>query len=316
MNTSATTRKQPTDAGPQRLSKMDLAVLGFLDHLIVDRGLARLTAEAYGSDLKALAAYLERRGVHEPAHASREHIILYLSDLDRRGLAARSRARKISCTKSFFRYLADSGQISTNPTDLLDSPRPPGRLPKYLEMTEVEDLLTGLDASTLEGRRDRTMLELLYATGLRVSELVGLSLYAVDLEMGCVTVTGKGSKERVVPMGLPAAQAIMRYLDEVRPRIIGAGRSQALFVTRRGKAMTRQGFWKIVKKASRAACITKEISPHTLRHSFATHLVQNNADLRAVQLMLGHSDISTTEIYTHVAQHRLKQLHATCHPRG
>jgi integrase/recombinase XerD len=316
MSTSATARKQSTDTGPQRLSGMDLAILGFLDHLIVDRGLARLTADSYGSDLKALTAYLERRGVREPVHVTREDIILYLSALDRSGFAARSRARKISCIKGFFRHLADTGQIKANPTDLLDSPRPPGRLPKYLEMTEVESLLAGVDCSTPEGRRDKTMLELLYATGLRVSELVGLSLYAVDLEMGCVTVTGKGSKERVVPLGVPAARAVMEYLDEVRPRILGAGRSQDLFVTRRGKAMTRQAFWKIVKKASRTAFITKEISPHTLRHSFATHLVQNNADLRAVQLMLGHSDISTTEIYTHVAQHRLKQLHATCHPRG
>jgi integrase/recombinase XerD len=295
---------------------MDLAILGFLDHLIVDRGLARLTAESYGSDLKALAAFLAYRGIHEPGRVSREDILLYLSALDRRGLAARSRARKISCIKGFFRHLAETGQVTTNPTDLLDAPRPPGRLPKYLETTEVENLLAGVDCSTPEGRRDKAMLEVLYATGLRVSELVGLSLYAVDLEMGCVTVTGKGSKERVVPLGVPAAQAIMQYLDEVRPRLIGAARSQALFVTRRGKAMTRQAFWKIVKKASRAASITKEISPHTLRHSFATHLVQNNADLRAVQLMLGHSDISTTEIYTHVAQQRLKQLHATCHPRG
>jgi len=293
-----------------------LAILGFLDHLIVDRGLALLTAESYGSDLKGFAAYLQHREVAEPTRISREDILVYLSTLDRRGLSARTRARQISCLKSFFRHLTETGQAPVNPTDLLDAPRPPGRLPKFLDTVEVESLLASVDCATPEGRRDRTMLELLYATGLRVSELVGMSLYAVDLEMGCVTVMGKGSKERVVPMGVPSAQAVIQYLEEVRPRLLGMGRSQALFVTRRGKAMTRQAFWKIVKKAARAALITKEISPHTLRHSFATHLVQNNADLRAVQLMLGHSDISTTEIYTHVAQQRLKQLHATCHPRG
>lgn len=316
MNISATAKKQPTESGPGLLSAMDLAIMGFLDHLIVDRGLARLTADSYGSDLKGFAAYLLHRKVAEPARVTREDILVYLSTLDRRGLSARTRARKISCLKGFFRHLADTGRIAVNPTDLLDSPRPPGRLPKYLDMPEVENLLASVDCTTQEGRRDKTMLEVLYATGLRVSELVGLSLYAVDLEMGCVTVMGKGSKERVVPMGVPAAQAVMQYLDEVRPRLLGMGRSQALFVTRRGKGMTRQAFWKIVKKVARAAFIRKEISPHTLRHSFATHLVQNNADLRAVQLMLGHSDISTTEIYTHVAQQRLKQLHATCHPRG
>jgi integrase/recombinase XerD len=180
----------------------------------------------------------------------------------------------------------------------------------------VDRLLAAADPSTLEGRRDHTMLELVYASGLRVSELVMLEMSRVDLEVGCVTVMGKGSRERVVPMGLPASRALMAYMDEIRPLFLGIRRSESLFVTRRGKPMTRQAFWKIVKKTAVKAGIRKEISPHTLRHSFATHLVQNDADLRVVQLMLGHADISTTEIYTHVAQHRLKRLHATCHPRG
>jgi integrase/recombinase XerD len=299
-----------------KLSEIDLAVAGFLDHLIVDRGLARLTVESYGSDLKGFVRFLAQKKAHRLNEISREHLLLFLSVLDRAGHAPRTRARKISCIKSFFRFLTERGQVREDPSAQIDTPRLPKRIPEYLEPDEVDKLLTSTDCSTLEGRRDKTMLEVLYATGLRVSELVGLELYSVDLEMGCVTVMGKGSKERVVPMGVPASKAIMQYLDEVRPLIVGRSRSNALFVTRRGSAMTRQAFWKIIKKAARASAIEKTISPHTLRHSFATHLVQNNADLRAVQIMLGHSDISTTEIYTHVAQTRLKQLHAAYHPRG
>jgi integrase/recombinase XerD len=298
------------------LSEIDLAVAGFLDHLIVDRGLAALTVESYGSDLKGFAGFLARRRVNRLKEVSREDILVFLALLDRLGHAPRTRARKISCVKTFFRFLTDRGQIREDPSTQIDSPRLPKRIPEYLEPDEVEVLLSSTDCSTLEGRRDKAMLEVLYATGLRVSELVGLELYSVDLEMGCLTVMGKGSKERVVPMGLPASRAVMQYLEEVRPLIIGRARSNALFVTRRGRSMTRQAFWKIIKKAARCSAIKKEISPHTLRHSFATHLVQNNADLRSVQLMLGHSDISTTEIYTHVAQARLKQLHAAYHPRG
>ena len=299
-----------------KLSEIDLAVSGYLDHLIVDRGLARLTVESYGSDMKDFSRFLASKDARNAAHINREDLLRYLAVLDRRGLSARTRARKISCIRSFFRFLMETGQIGENPSDLIAAPRLPKRIPHYLELEEVERLLVATDHATLEGKRDATMLELLYATGLRVTELVGLDLYRVDLEMGCVTVMGKGSRERVVPIGVPASRSIMNYLDNVRPRLLGAMRSEALFVTRRGRSMTRQSFWKIVKKTAICAGIRKEISPHTLRHSFATHLVQNDADLRWVQIMLGHADISTTEIYTHVARHRLKQLHASCHPRG
>jgi len=295
---------------------MDLAVSGYLDHLIVDRGLARLTIESYGSDMKDFCRFLVRRGVQNPVHIGRENLLMYLAFLDHRGFSARTRARKVSCMKSFFGFLMESGQIKENPSDQIEAPRLPRRIPQYLDQEEVERLLAATDNTTLEGKRDAAMLELLYAAGLRVSELVGLGIYRVDLEMGCVTVMGKGSKERVVPIGIPASKSIMQYLENVRSRLLGPMRSEALFVTRRGRPMTRQAFWKIVKKAANAAGIRKEISPHTLRHSFATHLVQNDADLRWVQIMLGHADISTTEIYTHVARHRLKQLHASCHPRG
>jgi integrase/recombinase XerD len=298
------------------LSEIELSVAGFLDHLIVDRGLAQLTVEAYGSDLKGLSLFLARRGRATVGAICREDLLSYLAMLDREGLAPRTRARKISCMKSFFKFLRDRKDVSENPSEHIDSPRLMRRIPSYLEPEEVVRLLGATDPATMEGRRDYTMLELLYATGLRVSELVGLEIYRVDLEVGCVTVMGKGSKERVVPMGIPASRAVIDYLDRVRPVVLGPRRSEALFVTRRGKPMTRQAFWKIVKKTALAAGIEKEISPHTLRHSFATHLVQNDADLRAVQTMLGHADISTTEIYTHVASHRLKQLHRICHPRG
>lgn len=303
-------------ADQTRLSEIEVAVAGYLDHLIVDRGLAPLTVEAYGADMRGFARQLAVRKVHSPQKVHHEDLLIFLSLLDRQRLSPRTRARKVSCIRGFFRFLLERNVIREDPCAYVDSPRIPKRLPEYLEPAEVESLLHAVNMATPEGRRDYTMLELLYATGLRVSELVNLEVHRIDHEVGCVTVMGKGSKERVVPMGIPASQAVMHYSDTVRPILLGQRRSEALFVTRRGKPMTRQAFWKIVKIVARKAGIRKEISPHTLRHSFATHLVQNDADLRSVQLMLGHSDISTTEIYTHIAQQRLKHLHAVCHPRG
>jgi integrase/recombinase XerD len=295
---------------------MDLAVAGYLDHLIVDRGLAELTVHSYSSDLKSLLRFLSRREIRRPVDVTREDLFVFLSHMHSRGLSPRTRARKISCLKGFFRFLLARRYISCDPSQLIDSPKLPKKIPNYLEADEVERLLAAVDASTPEGIRNSAMLELIYASGLRVSELVRVEIDRVDLEMGCVTVRGKGSKERVVPMGLAASRAIINYLETARPRLLQARRCDALFVTRRGGPMTRQAFWKIVKKTADRAGIVKEISPHTLRHSFATHLVQNEADLRSVQIMLGHADISTTEIYTHVAQHRLKLLHTSIHPRG
>ncbi len=299
-----------------KVTELELTVAGFLDHLIVDRGLSLLTVKSYGSDMKAFTGLLCLRNVHKPKDIHREDLLVYLEAMDNDGLSPRSRARKVSCLRTFFNFLVETDRIVENPAEHIESPKLPVKVPNYLEPGEVEALISAADSSTPEGKRDYTMLELVYATGLRVSELVGLEIYRVDLEMGCVTVMGKGSRERVVPMGIPASNAVMKYMEGPRYLLLGQRRSEALFVTRRGKPMTRQAFWKIVKKTARRAGIGKEISPHTLRHSFATHLVQNDADLRSVQIMLGHSDISTTEIYTHVAQHRLKQLHATCHPRG
>jgi integrase/recombinase XerD len=301
---------------PATLSKLDLAIAGYADHLVMERGLAQLTVESYTSDLGGFSAFLRHKGVTAAEVIYRGEILEFLAELDKRGLSARSRARKISAIKGFFRFLVDTGQMGHDPCELVESPALPKRIPAYLEPDEVLRLLRAADVGTLEGRRDETMFELLYASGLRVSELVNLEVFRADLEMGCVMVMGKGSRERVVPIGVPASKSLMAYMDEVRPRLLGTGRSDCLFLTRRGKSMTRQAFWKIVKKTALRAGISKEISPHTLRHSFATHLVQNDADLRVVQLLLGHADIATTEIYTHVAQHRLKKLHGTCHPRG
>ena len=309
-------RAETADISNPQSSEIDLAVLGFLDHLIVHQGLAFLTVQAYAADMKGFTGFLHNRNVRTVREIQREDILVFLGILDRQGLSPRSRARKLSCIKGFFRFLTESGQIVENPSERLEAPRLPRRIPHYLETEEVDRLLAAARTDSPEGKRDYAMLELVYATGLRVSEIVGLELSRIDLEVGCVTVMGKGSRERVVPMGIPASGALAHYLEIARPSLARFKRSESLFLTRRGKAMTRQAFWKIVKKTALAAGINKEISPHTLRHSFATHLVQNNADLRSVQLMLGHSDISTTEIYTHIAQHRLKQVHSLFHPRA
>ena len=307
------TRAPGTNA---KSSELELEVSGYLDHLIVDRGLAFLSVQAYAADMKGFTGFLRQRAIKNITEIQREDILVFLAKLDREGLSPRTRARKISCIKGFFRFLAESDQIRENPSERLESPALPRRIPHFLDSEEVERLIAATNADSPESRRDYAMLELIYATGLRVSELVGMELSRIDLEMGCVTVMGKGSRERVVPMGIPASRAVAKYLETARPSLARLKRSESLFLTRRGQSMTRQAFWKIVKKTALRAGIRKEISPHTLRHSFATHLVQNDADLRSVQLMLGHSDISTTEIYTHIAQHRLKQVHSSFHPRA
>ena len=295
---------------------LDSYVKKFLSYLIVDKGLSRLTIASYASDLKGFSQFMTGRMEVPAGEPTRTDLLEFLEYLDTKQLSARTRARKISCLKSFFAFLTEHGFIQVNPANHIDLPRVMKGVPVYLHQEEVEALLASTDPSTLEGIRDQAMLELCYATGLRVSELVNLRISSLDLEIGCVTVLGKGSKERVVPMGVPALRALRRYLEDIRPGLLGTKFSDAVFVTRRGRPMTRQAFWKIIKKTALAAGIKKHLSPHTLRHSFATHLVQNDADLRSVQIMLGHSDRATTEIYTHIAQKRLKQLHTRCHPRG
>ena len=249
--------------------------------------------------------------------ATIDDLVAYLGHRYEKGASARSMARALSTLRRFYRYLLREKVIEVDPTALLESPKIGRSLPATLSEKEVVELIDAPDMSTPEGLRDRAMLEVLYATGLRVSELVGLALDEMNLQMGVVRVTGKGNKERLVPMGEQAVNWLQQYLAEVRPALMqGHGQVDEVFVTRRGAGMTRQAFWYLVKKYADQVGIHHHLSPHTLRHAFATHLVNHGADLRVVQMLLGHSDISTTQIYTHVAQARLQALHQAHHPRG
>lgn len=285
----------------------------FIHHLRVEKGLAKNTIESYSRDLARYFDFLDKAGV-SPMQASQIHIMDYISSLAA-SLSIRSIARNLSSLKIFYRFLVSDGKIKTNPARLISNPKLPRRLPGVLSSQEVERLLAAPDVSTSRGLRDRAMLELLYGSGLRVSELVGLKITNIDLEAGWVRTLGKGSKERMVPMGSKAQQSIKEYLLYSRPSLLKKRSSSHLFLTSRAKPMSRQAFWKIIKRCAGLAGIRKEISPHSLRHSFASHLLEHGADLRSVQIMLGHADISTTQIYTHVTRERLKQIHEKYHPR-
>jgi len=288
----------------------------FCDHLWLEDGLADLTLAAYRRDLTAFGTWLEKERAHALDAAVAGDMEAYLAWRFARHTQPRSAARYTSALKRFYRYLLRENLIAADPTLNLDSPKLPRSLPKTLTEAEVERLLDSANAETPLSLRDRAMLETLYATGLRVSELVGLKLTAVNLNDGVLRVTGKGNKDRLVPLGEEAVAWLRRYLADARPSLMEKNLSDAVFVTARGGAMTRQAFWYLLKRRARAAGIERPLSPHTLRHAFATHLLNHGADLRVVQMLLGHSDISTTQIYTHVARERMKQLHAQHHPRG
>ena len=292
---------------------MDSLADQFINYIRVERGLAGNTVEAYARDLLRFFQFLKGREL-SPLHISQEQITIYVGMLGRK-LSAKSVARNISAVKMFFRFLATEGKIERSPARFLHTPRLSRKLPDVLSRGEVEHLLSQPDPSHPREQRDRAMLEILYATGLRVSELVSLKILAVNLEAGYVRTMGKGSKERIVPMGEKAAEAVSAYLSSGRALLTKGAGSSYLFVNSRGSRMTRQGFWKIIKKYGKKAGINKKITPHSIRHSFASHLLEGGADLRAVQVMLGHADISTTQIYTHVTRERLKELHEKCHPR-
>lgn len=292
---------------------MDALIDRFINHLRLERGLADNTTQAYSRDLARFARFIEKNSL-SLLTVSRDHIIAYLSST-RGSLSASSVARAISSARSFFRFLAAEGLIQENPARLLESPRFSRHLPHILSPAEVDRLLSRPDPSTPAGSRDRAMLEVLYATGLRVSELIGLKVLNVNLESGYLRTLGKGAKERLVPIGGKAIEAVRAYLSEGRPQMVRGTNLPHLFLNFRGRPLTRQGFWKIIKQYGHDAGITKEITPHTIRHSFASHLLEGGADLRAVQVMLGHEDISTTQIYTHVTRKRLKELHEKYHPR-
>ncbi len=286
----------------------------FSDRIWLEEGLARNTLESYNRDLHQFADWLQKRG-SELLSVSRVDLEQYLAYKSPQS-KPRSIGRLIASLRRFYRYLLRENLVSADPTLQLDSPKLPRSLPKSLTEAEVEALLNQPDVEQVLGLRDRAMLETLYATGLRVSELVGLKVTEVSLSEGVVRATGKGSKTRLVPLGEEALDWITRYLKEARPKILHGQMADSLFVTQRGDAMTRQAFWYLIKRHAKLAGITKTMSPHVLRHAFATHLLNHGADLRVVQMLLGHADISTTQIYTHVARERLKSLHAQHHPRG
>jgi integrase/recombinase XerD len=294
------------------------AVDSFLSWARVERGLADNSVEAYGRDLSSFASFLAKTGVDDVEDVKSTHALQHLIEMSKQKLAVRSQMRHLVAIRQLFKFLMKERVLKEDPVADIELPKPTRALPTFLDVDEVTRLLGAPDAVSSRGVRDRAMLELLYATGLRVSELVSLPLDAVDRERGFLLVRGKGNKERVVPFGQVASDAMAAYLERARQKFLpdALSANDALFLRTGGEPMTRQGFWKLLKGYARTAGITKSISPHKLRHSFATHLVENGADLRAVQAMLGHADLSTTEIYTHVNRERLKRLYGQHHPRA
>ncbi|MBS1142408.1 MAG: tyrosine recombinase XerD subunit [Proteobacteria bacterium] len=298
-------------------SQADLSEIdNFCDALWLEDGLAKATLDSYRSDLSRLALWLANNAPEPLLDLRETTLTAFIAHLARQTRAT-SQARYLSTLRRFYRWQLGRGRIVADPTLKLANPSRPSRLPKVMSEKQVEALLDAPDLDTPLGLRDRAMLETIYATGLRVSELVNLRLHEVSLADGVLRALGKGSKERLVPLGQLAIEWIKRYLNEARPDILNGQHSDDLFVTSRGGAMTRQAFWQLIKRYALIAGIAPEkLSPHVLRHAFATHLLNHGADLRVVQLLLGHADISTTQIYTHVARERLKTLHAVHHPRG
>jgi integrase/recombinase XerD len=297
-----------------KLSNADL-LDRFYQYMVVERRLADNTVEAYSRDLRRFLAYHEDCG-RAFADATRLELLAFLNLQREQGLSSRSLARMLSSIKTFYYFLASERLIAKNPFFDMQSPRIGEKLPGVLSRSDVVALLNAPDSESPLGQRDKAMLEVLYATGVRVSELLSLEFNTVNLDAGFVIVVGKGSKERVVPLGMEAIERVRLYMECGRPLLAGASKSALLFLNRNGSAMSRQGFWKLIKKYCLAAGIHKTVSPHTLRHSFATHLLEGGADLRSVQLLLGHADIVTTQIYTHIAQDSLVKLHEKYHPRG
>ena len=289
------------------------AVREFFAALQTERGASPHTLDAYRRDLAGFTAYLKRQG-RTVATARVEEMTGYLADLRRRGLGARSAARHLSAVRAFYLFLVASGQIRRDPTEHLEAPRPPRRLPRTLSVEDAAALVESPDLSAPEGLRDRAMLELLYASGLRASECLTLRLEDLNVTAGYVTATGKGSRQRLVPVGAQALRWVQRYASTSRPAFLRRSDPGTLFLNRYGRPLSRQSLWSVIKRAAKRSRLRSAVSPHTLRHSFASHLLERGADLRSVQAMLGHADIATTQIYTHVAEGRLKTLVETKHP--
>jgi len=292
-------------------------ILGFLNHIRVEKGLSPNTLTAYRRDLMKFEAFAKKRKLTLEG-ITRDHLVDFLATLYRQKLESRSVARNLVTLRNFFRYAQVEELVTSDPSANLESPKVRRRLPGYLKLADVERLMTQPDQKTPLGLRDRAMLEVLYSAGLRVSELTGLRVADVDVKVGSVRCIGKGDKERIVPVGRKALGMVEKYLREARPQLVvtKSGPTAALFLNRRGKALTRVGVWKILSDYGREAGLRSPLTPHVLRHSFATHLLERGADLRSVQLMLGHSDISTTQIYTHLVEERLKQIYKAHHPRA
>ena len=288
----------------------------FLHYLIVEKGLSRNTIEAYSHGLNRFLDHLRKKGIREWAKVSKFDVRAFLLFLKRQGLSTKTVVRNLVAIRTFFKFLIQEGILEANPVEEIESPKVAKTLPEILSLKEVEQLLEQPDPQTPLGMRDRAMLELLYATGMRVSELTQLPINQINLEGGYVLLYGKGSKERIVPLGNEAMKWVDLYLKTAREKLAKGRESPSLFINRSGKGMSRQRFWKNIKAYGRRAGIRKRITPHLLRHSFASHLLERGADLRSVQMMLGHVDISTTQIYTHVTGERLKKVHQRYHPRG
>jgi integrase/recombinase XerD len=295
---------------------MESFVNEFITYLSVERGLAKNTLESYGRDLRQYYSYLDIGKIDAVKQVSRATILTYLEQLQSKGRAVSTISRNLAAIKSFYQFLVRERYLDKDPAANLESPKLEKKLPRILTIPEVEELLKQPNSFLPTGMRDKAMLELLYATGIRVSELISLNVSDVNLEMGYIKCYGKGSKERIVPLGSIAAKCVQEYVSRGRGKLVRTYDEAALFVNHHGNRLTRQGFWKIIKKYAHEACIMKDITPHTLRHSFATHLLENGADLRSVQEMLGHADISTTQIDTQVTKNRLKEVYEKAHPRA
>jgi integrase/recombinase XerD len=288
----------------------------FLQYLTVEKGLSSNTIESYGADLKRYSEFLKARALNRLEDVTRRDLLDFLAARKQNGLSSRSLSRQIATLRNFYRFLNQEKILQTDPTQNIESPRDWRRLPKTMALEEVERLLNLPKGPTPSAVRDDALIELIYATGLRVSELTTLPLQAVNTDVGYVLATGKGGKQRIIPMGAMALQKLKTYLETARARLAKGRGSDRVFLNRSGDGLTRQGCWKLLKHYVRRAGIKRSVSPHMLRHSFATHLLERGADLRSVQAMLGHADLSTTQIYTEVTRHRLKQIHRQLHPRG
>ncbi len=295
---------------------MQDSIRDFSHYLMVEKGLSKNTIQSYGHDLRNFEKYVFESDGGSLLKVDRDAILSFMSLQQRQGKASSSISRSLAAMKQFYRFLVQEELISTDPTADFESPKTEKRLPKVMTLEEVDLLLAGPDLTKPSGRRDKAMLELLYATGIRVSEMISLNVSNVNLENGYVRCIGKGSKERIIPLGSIAAKFVRQFIERGRKSMLKNQKTEALFLNHHGRRLTRQGFWKILKKHAVDSGIKRDIKPHTIRHSFATHLLENGADLRSVQEMLGHADISTTQIYTHITKNRLKQIYDKTHPRA